>query len=1155
MPGIIAYDLDAGPILALVPTFPRFLPATGLYLEVSRDFFAEDGWLSMRLPVNQVVGPVTCIATIVFLMRGMQVESKTSDSGDVPRWNRGWLGRCLALLGCLGFLGVETASCTAQGGRYPMPDYYSLQSQNSALFGGDFRAAERVAQNLYRGGYREGNQRWVDSTAYLYLLGETRFQAGDYVGAMQAFDEAIEIYSSVINWSARVVNWDAQPITPDTNAIRVARINWGQPTRGPSVGRFSNSFSVRFGQDIIVPGDKGATRIPQERIVPVDVIELYRAMALVVRRRDQILGTLSQVDAPARTLRAQLSESRAVIPGVLPTTLGSILYGISVSGEGDYERSTGILQQYLQINGMDHPLTPVALLQIGWNQYLMGQYRLAKATLLEASYSAGFFNQLDLVRESLVLAGRAHVAVNRDQPLPELDLAFEWARVQGMRVAQVQFVMVAAENAIENGQMPAAVQHLATANGLLRGAEMKKSELALRLNVLEQTVAAIEGNVASLQPLRAALVAYRPATPWAFQVEMLINPARRRSLTTTALTALIERVLRDPTQQDWDRDPFECLAYLTGDRSLFLADALTIHLNKRNFPEALIASENLRRVQFFSRLPLGGRLMSFRQLLTRTADELNPELRRKQTELYGRFTNLKQSLDLAQTLLVRLQTQPVVPPEAELKAWESEVDALSLACAQIENQLVHVSVRREAIPLLFPPPIDLERIQTQIPAKTLGLVVVFHNNIYHSFLVTKEQVVHQSSLNQMNVAKAIRGLAKSWGHTSPSAVLAPQVVMDQTWKKASHELFKAMIPNGTPEFWNSYDEVVVVPAGMFWYLPFETMALGAEPDSQILIDKVAVRYSPSLNLAFSEQRPKRLQRAVLYPGKIDLRDETDWTTNTTTAMRQAWPQLTTIEASRVPTQGVGTLVNAMIYLNEIKQPLWPAPWTVADTKKDSHLQLDLDRWVGYPNIGPEFLYVAGGNSAIVDGLKRNYFGDELEFYSTLLMASGCQSMVLPRWRPGGHVPYDLPVAVLKRLSESTTAVAMREAILEIRQAPLDLARQTRLRSSRGEAPATADHPFWWAGQMVIDRGAWYREPDDTPAGEAGALQLGGDPAQPPLNPAGVDAGNANGEAGKEKPPGEAAAGGGAEGGLQKPPGEEKPPVGAGPGGQEMPKEE
>ncbi len=995
----------------------------------------------------------------------------------------------LLLVGGLAREAVTPSVAWGQLGRYPAPDYYLLQSENSVFFNGDFRAAERIVQNLYRGGYREGNQRWIDSTAYLYLLGEIRYQAGDYAAAMQAFDEAIEIYSALINWPARV-NWESQPITPDPNALRIARITWGQPVREPSIGRFPSSLPTTFGQDIVVPGDQGNTVLPQARIVPVDAIELLRAMALIIRRRDQILGSLSQVDAPGRLFRGQLGEARAAVPGILPTTFGSILYGISITGEGDYERSNGVLQQCLRINGLDHPLTPVALLHIGTNQYLMGNYRAAKATLLEASYSAGFFNQMDIVREALVMAGKAHMAVNRDQLLPELDLAFEWARLRGMRVAQAQFAMVAAENALENGQLPLAKEQLTTAVGLLRTAEMRRSELALRLNVLQQTVRAIE--TADLQTLRAALIAYRGATPWAFQIEMLVNPARRRNLTTTVMSNLIERVLRDPTQQDWDRDPFECLAYLTGDRSQFLADALTLQLNKRDYTNALVAAENLRRVQFLSNLPLGGRLLSFRELLARTAAELTPEMRRRQAELLSRFTPLKLSLEQAQAVLTRLQTQPLAPPDAGLKTWESDVETLARLSNVVEGQLIHAAVRREALPLLFPPPVDLERIQTQIPDKTLCLVIVLQNNVYHGLLVTKDQVVHQSALGQVAVAKAVRALGKSWGHTSTSAVLQPQVLMDNAWKKTSHELFQALIPNGTPEFWDSFEELVVVPAGWLWYLPFETCALAGEPDSPLLIDKVAVRYAPSLNLAFSPQRAKRWQRGVLYPGKIDMRDEDAWATAGHQALQDAWPQLTTIQSSRVPSQWTGPLVQVMIYQNEIRQAIWPAPWT-ADQRRDPHLQLDVDRWVGFPNVGPEVLIVAGGSSIFADGMKGSPTGAELEFYSTLLMAAGCQSMVLPRWRSGGHVPYDLTVALTKRLQEHMPSVALREAIQEIRQAPLDLERQTRVRTGRGEAPPTADHPFFWAGQILIDRGSWYREPEEEGAAAvdpaAGLLQM------------------------------------------------------------------
>ncbi len=835
----------------------------------------------------------------------------------------------------------------------------------------------------------------------------------------------------------------------------------------------------------------------------MDVIELYRGMAWVIRRRDQILGTLSQVDTAARTLRSQLNEVRAAIPGTMPATFGGILYGISSTGEGDFARSNSVLQPLLQINGFDHPLTPITLLQIGYNQYLLGEYRAAKATLLEASYSAGIFNQFDVFRESLVFAARAHIAVNRDQALPELDLAFDWARTRGLRVAQVRFAMVAAENAIENGQMPLAAQQLSTARGLMRTNDIKRSELALRLAVLEQTVAAINGTTTDLQSLRNALTTYRGATPWAFQIEMLLNPARRRNLTTTTLAVLIERVLRDPTQADWDRDPFECLAYLTGDRSQFLLDAMSIQLNKGDFTAALQASENLRRVQFYANLPLGGRMMAFRELLARSPAELTPELRRKQAEMLGRFTTFQKLLEQAEALLSQLRRQPVEPEGDAKRAWEQQMEQLSVLGQQIEQQLVQVSVRREAIPLLFPPPVDIDRIQKAIPPRTLCLVVIARENVHHVFLVTDSIIKPQSSLSQVNVSRAIRGLAKSWGHTSASAVLQPQLLKDQSWKKASYQLLQAMIPDVKAEFWDSFDELVVVPSGLFWYLPFETLAVSDDPASELLTDKLAIRYAPSLNLAFGEQLPKRLNRIAFYPGKIDQRDDEALVNERREAFDGVLPQAIPIQSSRFTPDSIGPVVNGIIYWNEIKQAIWPAPWTVPDSKRESYLQLNLERWVQYPNIGPELLIVAGGNSAMADGLRGTPDGRELEFYSTLLMAAGCQSIVLPRWRCGGHLAYDLQIELVKHVKDQPTAVAMQKAIAAIRQTPVDLKRQTRIRSGRDEGPATADHPFLWAGQMVIDRGRWYREPDDggLPVTDEGQnpLQLGGQPPEV-LNP-------------------------------------------------------
>lgn len=1014
-----------------------------------------------------------------------------------------------------------------QSGNYPANGYYGLLGENSVYHSGDLRDAERLAEILFRGAYREGNVRWIDSMAYLSLLGEIRYQGGDYPGALQALDEAAAIYGNMIQWPARV-SWDAQPVQLNNNAATVARITWGAPTRQTQLGRFPTGFPVRFGQNIVVPGDQGNTVIPQERLVTVDTIEMYRAMALAIHRRDDILGTLSQVDPTSRQLRAQLNDARGISPSPIPVTMGSILYGISVAGESDYKKSNEILTANLQINGLDHPLTPVALFQIGYNQWMAGDFKAAKVTLGEASFSAAYFEQFDVFRESLMLAAKAHTAVNRDQPFPELALAAEWARTRGLRMAQFQFALASAENEIENGQIAVAAVQLEAAAKLVRTTDLKRSVHAARLVLLERVIGMISGQGYDLAAFRRDLQAYRQLTPWNYRVQLLASPNNRKILTVATMASLAKEILRDPTQQDWDRDPFETLAFLTGDRSQFVAEALDAQMKKRDFDDALVTSERMRRSTFFAQLPLGGRLMSIRYLLTSPEADLSPDLRRRQAEMRSRFPDLNQLLIDEATLGAALRRTPIQPTgEAELKAWNDAVVKWQAINDQIERNLLNVAIKRESIPLLFPPEVDLERVQKLMPEKTIGLVTIQNGNVYHVFLVTRDKIAFQASLNATSVTKAIRSLIKQWGHTNENAVLQTQVVQDQTWKKLAHQTLRALVPKTTPEFWDNFDEIVVIPDGLFWYLPFEALALEEAETSELLIDKVKVRYAPSLGLGFNEQRPRRLDRAVVYPGKIDLRDEPSWDQSSRTEIEKVWPGMKVIETSEVATSLVGPLVEGLFYFSEIRDPIWPSPAVGSVPKQELYRTLDLNQWPLLPNGGPDLLVVDGANSAIAGGLKGNFDGSELAYYSTLLMVSGCQSSVISRWRTGGHVPYDFGVKLIEELrTERQTAAALRNTMREIRGIDLDPKRQTRLRSGNNEMPIKAEHPFWWAGHMVIDRGVWYRDPVDPlqaeapegllqPGGGEGApaemLQAGGgqgaadgkapDPAVPPADPA------------------------------------------------------
>jgi hypothetical protein len=77
--------------------------------------------------------------------------------------------------------------------------------------------------------------------------------------------------------------------------------------------------------------------------------------------------------------------------------------------------------------------------------------------------------------------------------------------------------------------------------------------------------------------------------------------------------------------------------------------------------------------------------------------------------------------------------------------------------------------------------------------------------------------------------------------------------------------------------------------------------------------------------------------------------------------------------------------------------------------------------------------------------------------------------LLTRWRTGGRTNFDLVRELAKESAESPAGEAWQRACLLARENPIDLGHEPRLKKSdeTGDMP-TADHPFFWAGYLVVD---------------------------------------------------------------------------------------
>jgi hypothetical protein len=97
-------------------------------------------------------------------------------------------------------------------------------------------------------------------------------------------------------------------------------------------------------------------------------------------------------------------------------------------------------------------------------------------------------------------------------------------------------------------------------------------------------------------------------------------------------------------------------------------------------------------------------------------------------------------------------------------------------------------------------------------------------------------------------------------------------------------------------------------------------------------------------------------------------------------------------------------------------------------------------------------------------------GDDLFLTSCALMAAGARTVVLSRWRTGGQTCNELAVELLRELPNTSAADAWQRAVEVARQTPLDLTLEPRVKAAKDSETLKADHPFLWAGYVVIDTG-------------------------------------------------------------------------------------
>jgi len=292
------------------------------------------------------------------------------------------------------------------------------------------------------------------------------------------------------------------------------------------------------------------------------------------------------------------------------------------------------------------------------------------------------------------------------------------------------------------------------------------------------------------------------------------------------------------------------------------------------------------------------------------------------------------------------------------------------------------------------------------------------------------------------------------------------------WRGAGQRLLAQLTNDAKPDEWSKYRELVIVPDGVLWYLPFEALPLPGDDGGKPLLMQLPVRYAPTLSLAAGDRRPRRpLPRTAIVAGKLLPRDDEAASKAALESITAAAGECAVLRRDLpAPAAIFASTFDRLLVLADSddaeKAPLTWAPFVLDAAKPGS----TLSDWTQLPLSGVDQIILPGFHTPAEVSLKRPGAGDEVFMAVCGLMASGCRTALLSRWRVGGQSTADLMREFLQELPHDSAANAWRRSVQLASDRVLDPSIEPRLKAPSTAEGIKGDHPFFWSGYLLVDTG-------------------------------------------------------------------------------------
>jgi hypothetical protein len=815
----------------------------------------------------------------------------------------------------------------------------------------------------------------------------------------------------------------------------------------------------------------------------VNVIEVMRMTALAIRRRNELLGPLAPQDAITKELSAVLARGNLTLTNHWSAAWIDLLRGLAQAGMGRLDEADALIGRSLVLDGrFDHPLTCVGLMEQGRIAMVRGDTRKAGSLLAEAGFSAYYFENWDVLTESIMLGWVNHMATGGAGLYPPLEPVAAWAQTNRLQHTSSKLRLAQVENLLTLGQVDAAATLLDDASRRL--GEMRGGVPGIHQTFLQAAIALVRGQFApGGELLTQALRAQGAASRRTFQIARTNEMYDARAASPRVAADLYAKVLVDPTPAEWVVNPLDAMAILQSNLDAAFDRWFVAALERKDVPLALDIAERTKRRRYLATRPFGGRLLALRTILEAPDANLSKSALLERQQLLASMPAYPALAQAGLRIYDQLRNGPVIASGVEeTKALAVLFGDWAKNVNQRQQLLAQVAVRRVPSSMEFPPQRTAAELQAALgPGETL---LVFHtaaDNLY-GFVVTKGE----ARIWQLTDARRLRsGLSlflQAIGNFGPNRQMSLEELTGDQWREAAKETFKGVLGDARLDITKTAG-LIIVPDDILWYLPFEALIPPNMTPETTLADRMPIRYGPTAALAVANQQPLRrpihtgiVANEFKLPGYNDgdraaMLQELESAVPGPVALPGPLPE---------PPHLMSPLLDGVIVLDDVSIGSDPGNWSPLPHGRGGADEA-LNSWFGLPYGGPEHVILAGMATEAEQGLKapRRTSGKRVaarpgsEIFQSLcgFMASGGRTILLSRWRTGGRTNFDLVREFAKELPNAPAAEAWQRACVLAREAPLDAAREPRLKKSdeEGDMP-TADHPFFWAGYLLVDTG-------------------------------------------------------------------------------------